>query len=405
MSSAPPVIGYNLYVNPTYIVQLPEYDYSDFPPARSLGSTIQCQMCLLQVKNVFELSHTTLPHPLQVCSKCQAKFNLKHNQRKEELSLKADKRLKNAINWLVASAKNKRVYSKVDKKFHNFKVNFVTLTLPTTEHNISDKYFTGKMLKLLLNNLSYNCGLKNYIWRVEAQSNGNIHAHIITDCFIHHSTLRYLWNQILTKENLINHYQSKHSTLTISDYLNLYPVSEKHTLESRTRAFKYGSSTNWANPNSTDVHSIKNIDNIGSYVASYFTKKQEGKRELTCRLWACSESLSSSNKLTTFCENATSDEVLSTLYHPEIESRVIESKPDSMGNRKSLGIIYFIKPSFWGSLIKGKLLKLYNFHKAKIRNSTRDLFSDIAKVVERITDVPIPLVECKQIFTQTRLSF
>ncbi len=42
-------------------------------------------------------------------------------------------------------------------------------------------------------------GLKNYVWRAETQENGNIHFHLIADCYLNKNTLQRLWNKYLLK--------------------------------------------------------------------------------------------------------------------------------------------------------------------------------------------------------------
>ncbi len=41
--------------------------------------------------------------------------------------------------------------------------------------------------------------IQNYIWRAETQENGNIHFHLIADCFLNQDMLRRVWNGYLKK--------------------------------------------------------------------------------------------------------------------------------------------------------------------------------------------------------------
>lgn len=378
------VIGYNFYIYPTYVVQVPEIDLPPWAGLRRLSNLQPCPKCLQYTEKLFTYVHPQSKKEYRLCKQCQAKANLANNSIKSDLSRKADQRLKNAINWLVSSSKYKRVYSKIDNTNHYFKLNFITLTLPTTEHKISDSYFTGTMLRKFVNNLYYRVKLKNYIWRVEAQANGNIHAHFITDTFVHYTTLRNVWNKILKAEGLIKKYSEKHSKMSLTDYLQAYQPNEKYSEEKRVKAYMYGVATNWENPNTTDVHAIKKINNLAGYLTKYMTKKDDERRKLKCKLWATSQSLSSKNKLTYLCGNYDSDEVIQSLNHREIEFKIIESKPTPTGQKRILGKIYFIKPGQWDKIIKGKLRTLYDDHRFYIRHALPrppDYESEIIKSV------------------------
>lgn len=41
--------------------------------------------------------------------------------------------------------------------------------------------------------------IQNYVWRAETQENGNIHFHLIADCFLNQDMLRRVWNGYLKK--------------------------------------------------------------------------------------------------------------------------------------------------------------------------------------------------------------
>lgn len=368
MASTSQLLGYDLYVQPTYVVQIPQYNYPAGHSRQSRQARYTCPLCGQAATNVFEILFKATGESKYGCVRCQSAENLTNNQRQDHLSRKADKRLKNAVNWLVASAKFKSVYSKQDGVTYKFKINFITLTLPTTNHNITDKHFTGVMLNKLINALYYNCKLKNYVWKVEAQQNGNIHCHLLTDTFVHHVTLRKIWNKILTKEGLIYQYKKQFSSMDLQQYIQ-YRLSQGSSDTSRiAAAFKQGQESNWENPNTTDVHSIKKVKDIAAYISKYMSKSETDRRVLKCRLWACSQSLSEKNKLHVFTEGWESCEVLASLAHESIEQKPIESKPNHQGTRRIIGKIFFIQPKMWGTIITGKLLELYNEHRFYIRN-------------------------------------
>ena len=122
----------------------------------------------------------------------------KNNKPKRNLSFKGRRRVQNSINWLLYYAKDKRIYNEKRGKYFNFKINFITLTLPTLQFH-TDNTIKSKALNSFLTYLRKHFGLNNYIWRAECQSNGNIHFHIATDTYIPWFIIRSTWNRQLRK--------------------------------------------------------------------------------------------------------------------------------------------------------------------------------------------------------------
>lgn len=222
--------------------------------------------------------------------------------RKQELqSGQSAKRLQQAINWMLLFALPKRVFSKkswinkAGKVCHSFsfKLSFITLTL-SSEQKHSDTYIKEHMLQPFLLWMQRNYKA-SYVWKSEAQLNGNIHFHITTDVFIHWKSIRAKWNNI----------QQKHGYI---------------------KTFQEGIHNE--DPNSIDVHCVKNEKDVAKYLATYCSKKSSitekdwekiqrlnitpqfcwciydpklppqaqnktwYRRIITGRLWGCSEALS-----------------------------------------------------------------------------------------------------------------
>jgi hypothetical protein len=318
----------------------------------------------------------------------QNEQNLKENKRKDQLSRKAIRRLTNSVNWLVASAKQKWVFDKQTKKRFNFKVNFITLTLPTLDHGVTDNQFKKDLLHNFINTCRVAYGLKNYVWKVEAQENGNIHAHFTTDTFIHWKDVRNVWNRILIKKGIIQAYHDKHINLSFDEYCLLYDPTGTKDIQSLKRAFQHGQSTNWQDPNSTDVHAVHKVKDVAAYLAKYMSKKEDDRRNISGRLWGCSYNLSESNKLVIEVQGHEDTEIISELFKPEIEYKEITAISALSKLPFRVGEIFFYKISDWGKVLKGKLLEKYNEHRFNIRhniNITRDIINE--KVVENIVPV------------------
>lgn len=132
------------------------------------------------------------------------------------MSPHAKQKLRTAVEWLNSSAKEKYLYSKITNRYHKWKLNFITLTLPTQGKT------TDIQVKAILNSwltfARYAYGLRSYVWKAEPQMNGNIHFHVTSDCFIWKTSLQLSWNRILRKNNLLNGHENPPSTKVHSTY-------------------------------------------------------------------------------------------------------------------------------------------------------------------------------------------
>lgn len=356
---------YDIHVYPTYAVQLSQKE--KFKPSReSIAKAQETRLLRIQAQKENSELNEELP-PV--------------------LSPKAKRKLINAVNWLIASAKTKRVFSKTTGKSYSFKLNFITLTLPTTDHEITDHFFKAKLLHNFLATANYKFGLSNYVWKVEAQANGNIHAHITTDVFMQWQDVRDTWNNILRKHGLLKSYQEKHSKMSKIHYVTEYAKGNLDLFKKLELAYEKGVSENWDNPNTTDVHAVHKVNDLGSYLAKYFSKEEEGRRRIKGRVWSCSKNLSSKNKLVVECTTDRHDDVLRTLCHDEIEVKELIQESKNGKSPFSFGLIYFFKHSHWGTVLKGSLFQAYNTHRLEIRNANTGLFNGLQTITHDLKDM------------------
>ncbi len=132
----------------------------------------------------------------------------------------------------------------------------LTLTL-SGEQKDDDRVIKRKLLMPFLTHLIRLKRDVNYLWKAEAQKNGNIHFHILLDRFYDKDDLRYEWNKL--QSNLGYH------------------------KEAITQA------NNWGSP-STRVESLRDKGNAIAYVAKYFSKNT-ADRPIEGRLWGCNRNL------------------------------------------------------------------------------------------------------------------
>lgn len=345
MNQDPPI--YELHVKPTYSVLIPQ---------RSASRGVRTVAQKLNEQNL-KRAHGIDP--------VTGEKVVKRNQ----LSKKAVRRLTNAVNWLVASARKKYVFERISGKRFSFKINFVTLTLPADCPEISDHRFKSVLLHNFINTCRYKFGLSNYVWKVEAQENGKIHAHFTTDTFIHWRDLRDVWNSILLKNGLLDNYILRHSKMDFETYAKTYNPDGKRSENALRQAFEHGTSTGWTSPNSTDVHSVWKVKDIAAYLAKYMGKSEEDRREIKGRLWGCSYNLSDQNKCIAEICSAEDRAFVDPLYSPAIKSKEIEVVNKTTGNTYSAGHIFFYSLGDWGATLNGPLLELYNTHRFNIRHN------------------------------------
>jgi len=151
------------------------------------------------------------------------------------VSSKQANRIRYYTNLLIDASKSKKVFQKSTKKWYSFKVNLITLTLPSPQQH-TDKEIHEKVFKEFIRAWKRSNPSLLYIYKAEVQDNGNLHYHLTTNSYIHHASLRNMWNYYCNKLG----------------YIDRCSVSD---------------------PNSTDVHAVKNINNLAAYMVAYMSKK------------------------------------------------------------------------------------------------------------------------------------
>src|SRR4030042_2456671 len=214
------------------------------------------------------------PLPRSGAQQSSAIWNLAHNSTCGILSDKSEKKIKLAIDWLLFLAADKKVFSKKSGQWFKFKINFVTLTLSSTQLH-SDIEIKEKLLSQFLVECKFYHNVVNYLWRAEVQRNGNIHFHLVTDKFIPWLWIQTTWNRIQNKLGYIDRFAVKMRKKFENGFVYDHNDKYKRSYSTQLKAYKKGNSEDWYKPNSTDVHSIKNIRNISRYLAKYCTKNPD----------------------------------------------------------------------------------------------------------------------------------
>jgi hypothetical protein len=229
------------------------------------------------------------------------KTNLTRKFHNFNITPTAQKNLREKISWLYQLSKSRFVITYSGKQITNFKINFLTLTLPAKQAHPTSQ-ITNECLNQFLSEIRQRTKMENYVWRLEFQHNGNVHYHVVTDTYIDYFFAQKIWNRILSKLGYIDAFASKMKKLSAYDYFLEYGEKRKQTFEESHKSYVKGRSEGWRNPPSVDVKSCTSNKHIGLYISKYFSKKKDGNpicnaldnedNSFGLRLWFCSRSLS-----------------------------------------------------------------------------------------------------------------
>ena len=299
------------------------------------------------------------------------------NKHKFEVSYKAKQRIKEKISWLYQLAKNQTITTHNGKVLSSFKMNFITLTLPSKQIHPTDE-ITKICLSGFLNECSNQLGLKNYVWRLEFQKNGNVHYHIATDTYIEYWRAKKIWNRYLEKLGYISNYSAQMSKHDFRSYYQKYHKNGEEDHDKLLERFKAGVKSEWKEPNSVDARNVTNSKNIAFYISKYITKDIKHKKDdatsqteqsseinpIICerentqsnlRLWFCSRALSKLDKITIELE-----------YVDELIDNVVNSLKDVKQYITDYCKLWFYRTSEQSNSCKRFLYEMFYRHASEM---------------------------------------
>lgn len=228
-----------------------------------------------------------------------------------ELSPNAQKNLREKVSWLYHYAKAQTITTRNGKILSSFKMNFVTLKLPSVQQHTSD-FITKNCLNQLFVEIAKKHSFKNYVWRLEYQKNGNLHYHIATDTYIDYYWLRSTWNRVLEKYGYVSAYKARFEAMSFAEYCRMTDFQDKADFDTKKRRYAEGRASGWKQPNSVDVKCVTNHKKIAFYISKYMGKGSSKEQRTTLpvcednsahsRLWFCSRSLSRLKAIADFQE-------------------------------------------------------------------------------------------------------
>ena len=110
-----------------------------------------------------------------------------------EISINSQRNLRKKIQFLFQFADEKKVITR-NKKIFKYKCAFMTFTLSSKQRHTTAE-IVEKIWQPFLDRMRKLHQMTNYVYRLEFQSNGNVHFHLVTDCYVDYYDLRDLWNE------------------------------------------------------------------------------------------------------------------------------------------------------------------------------------------------------------------
>lgn len=169
----------------------------------------------------------------------------------------ARRRLLKALDILVQKSPERRVYSRIERRMVDFKLNFTTLTI-ADQTNISVKEAYDNLLSKWVRYMRDRCGMKEYVWKAEYQKRGQVHYHVASNVFMEWQTIKWKWNQLQKQGGYLEGFAKKFGHF---------------------------------NPPSTDIHRMENVQDCLTYIAKEMCKDVQNQKTTQGKIWDCSKGL------------------------------------------------------------------------------------------------------------------
>lgn len=198
--------------------------------------------------------------------------NFRKKAKDYNLSKASKKKIFDSINTMYCLSKPRTIEMQNGKKLFNFRLSFITLTLPAKQ-NHSDTEIKSLCINQFLFEIKRKYGIENFVWKAELQKNKNIHFHLILDQYIDFQALRRRWNRIINKLGYVDAYQNKFQNMSLLDYHAHRNNKYKCEFEQSKKAYAQGKKNNWTNPNSVDAKQVRGKKDLAIYMGKYFSKQ------------------------------------------------------------------------------------------------------------------------------------
>lgn len=211
-----------------------------------------------------------------------------------EVTESTRKRIATAIDVFLQISPVRFIHNPVTKRQQKFQLSFITLTIshpepiPASEGHKAIKVFL-QHFKRPWHRRKMSESMKTYIWKAELQQRGQLHYHLTTNVFLHLVEVRRVWNDIQRQRGWLDDYNR--------------------------RLGKWDA-------NSTDVHGVYKLKDVGRYLTKYISKQEYRQSaanpesgfpalleptRLDAKVWGCSEDLKGAKRFSTELDRVTWD--------------------------------------------------------------------------------------------------
>jgi hypothetical protein len=243
------------------------------------------------------------------------------------ISAGAKKRLTRAITLLIESSEKKKIYNEVTGKSFLHQMSFITLTVSNNTKMLTGKEAHQMLLSHFLQWMRRTKKIHTYVWKAEIQKRGQIHYHITTPAFINYQQIKDKWNNLQRSAGLLKQWDKDHHD---------------------------------TDPNSTDIHSVRKINDLAAYMIKYFTKSYQNEKSIGGKVWDCSDNLKASGYFKT----------IMNWQHQEFLDKCVAQKACEVYNTDRFAI-YKFKERPHSAILSRSEMKLYDRHIEKIRRDTQ----------------------------------
>lgn len=188
-----------------------------------------------------------------------------------QISRNSQKNIESKCNWLWRLAQNRTVKTYNGKTIYNFRNAFLTFTLPSEQRHATSEILT-ECWERLLTQFRNVLKMRNYVWKLEFQENGNLHFHLITDTYIDFHYARKAWNVIINRLGYVDVYAEKFKNMSFQEYRQMFVGALAQDVQKLASWYEKGRRTKWLNPNSVDVRNVTNEKAMGYYLSKYISK-------------------------------------------------------------------------------------------------------------------------------------
>lgn len=231
------------------------------------------------------------------------------------LSAGAKKKIRAIIYLWLNALYSKKFVSRKNEQWIRYQVTFLTLTLPSMQIH-TDKEIKRDMLNRFFIELKRKADVYTYLNVCEKQENKNIHFHVLLEKYVDWKLIRSIWNKILNDNGYIENYRNNQLHFHKDGFKLRENLISVWSEIAQRKAYEYGMATNWNDPNSTDIHALEKVKNIGAYITKYVCKGIDIK--LDAKLNEINKNLYTEDEMKSFRKKFHEDLVL----HYKIDGKI-----------------------------------------------------------------------------------